>query len=104
MLESIKDLKEVNGKPVLVLEELHVQHPEKFNELGIVDYEWFEREIRQNRNIFVHHEADTIAFKMLTKPASEGGDLRRCQLTDLITVALHMLKYFNAKFPCREMR
>ena len=39
---------------------------------------------------------------MLTKPASEGGDLNRCQLTDLITAGLIMLKYLNKDYPCEE--
>jgi len=53
-------------------------------------------------NIFVRHDVDSISFNMLTSPASEGGDLNRCQSTDLISVALEMIKYFNSKFPCKE--
>ena len=56
--------------------------------------------MRKNFPIAIDDESETISFKVMTKPASEGG--RGCQLTDLIEVALHQLKYFNAKFPCRE--
>ncbi|QDP68116.1 MAG: hypothetical protein Unbinned5081contig1003_48 [Prokaryotic dsDNA virus sp.] len=102
MINSIKSLKEVNGKPVCVMDELREKYPEKFNESGAMDYKWFEKDIRPNFNIFVRHDVDSISFNMLTKPASEGGDLRRCQFVDLIKIGLEMLRYLNNKFPCRE--
>jgi hypothetical protein len=101
-MESITYLKEVNGKPICVMDELREKYPEKFNESGAMDYAWFEKDIRPNFNIFVRKDVESLSFNMLTKPASEGGDLNRCQLTDLITVALGQLKYLNDKFPCRE--
>lgn len=102
MINSIKHLKEINGKPICVMDDLREKYPEKFNESGAMDYNWFEKEIRPNFNIFVRHDVDSIAFNMLTKPASEGGDLNRCQFVDLVSVALEQLKYLNKKFPCRE--
>lgn len=102
MINTLKGLKEINGKPICVMDDLRKQFPEKFNESGAMDYKWFETEIRPNFNIFLRHDVDSISFNMLTKPASEGGDLSRCQLTELITTAKIMLEYLNAKFPCRE--
>ena len=102
MMNSIKHLKEINGKPICVMDHLREKHPEKFNESGAMDYKWFESDIRPNFNIFVRHDVDSIAFNMLTKPASEGGDLSRCQWSDLVTLGLEQLKYLNNKFPCRE--
>jgi hypothetical protein len=102
MLNTIKDLKEVNGKPICVMDDLKEKHPEKFNESGAMDYKWFEKDIRPNFNIFVRHDVDSIAFNMLTKPANAGGDLNKCQLTELISVAKHMLEYLNKDYPCRE--
>ena len=102
MLNTIKGLKEVNGKPICVMDDLRELHPEKFNESGAMDYKWFEENIRPNFNIFVRHDVDSISFNMLTKPAAEGGDLNRCQLTELISVAKHMLEYLNVDYPCRE--
>ena len=101
-METIKNLKEINGKPICVMDDLRELHPEKFNESGAMDYKWFEKDIRPNFNIFVRHDVDSIAFNMLTRPASEGGDLNRCQLVDLITTGMEMLKYLNEKFPCKE--
>lgn len=102
MINSLKDVTEINGKPICVMDDLREKHPEKFNESGAMDYKWFESDIRPNFNIFLRHDVDSLSFNMLTKPASEGGDLNRCQLTDLIAGALEMLKYFNNKFPCKE--
>ena len=84
------------------MDDLREKFPEKFNESGAMDSKWFEEEIRPNFNIFVRHDVDSISFNMLTKPASEGGDLNRCQWSDLVTLGLEQLKYLNGKFPCKE--
>ena len=55
-----------------------------------------------DKQVKIDHENEEITFKMLTKPASEGGDLSKCQCVDLIKVGLHQLKYLNDRFPCRE--
>lgn len=102
MLNEIKHLDNVNGKKICVMDDLREKFPEKFNESGAMDYKWFEQDIRPNYNIFVRHDVDSIAFNMLTKPASEGGDLNRCQWTELVKMGLEMLKYFQEKYPCRE--
>ena len=94
-INSIKDL----GRTSRVKLMSNDERPLKEN--GEIDWDKFD-EVREEYPICVDHEKDMISFKMLTKPASEGGDLRNAQLTDLIEVALHMLKYFNEKFPCRE--
>ena len=102
MIEALKGVERINGKPICVMDELREKYPEKFNESGSMDYKWFETEIRPHFNIFLRHDVDSLTFNMLTKPASEGGDLNRCQLTELIGAALIMLKHLNKDFPCRE--
>ena len=102
MIGSLKNVQEINGKKICVMDELREKYPEKFNESGSMDYQWFEKEIRPNYNIYVRHDVDSLTFNMLTKPASEGGDLNKCQLTDLITTALIMLEHLDAKFSCPE--
>ena len=102
MINSLKNVKKINGKPILVMDELREKYPEKFNESGSMDYKWFEESIRPNYNIYLRHDVDSLAFNMLTKPASEGGDLNRCQWVDLVATGLEILKYLNDKFPCRE--
>jgi len=102
MINTLKNVESINGKPICVMDDLREKYPEKFNESGAMDYKWFESEIRPNFNIFLRHDVDSLSFNMLTKPANEGGDLNRCQLVDLIHTSLTMLKYLNEKFPCRE--
>lgn len=100
MINSIKDLKEVNGKEIVIMDELREKFSEKFNESGQMDYKWFESEIRPSKHIYVRHDKDSLTFNMMTKPASEGG--KGCQFTDLIEVAIHMCHYLNTKYPCRQ--
>lgn len=102
MIEPLREMDNINGKPILHMDDLREKFPEKFNESGAMDYKWFEKEIRPNYNIYIRHDVDSISFNMLTKPASEGGDLNRCQATELIKTALHLIQYYNGKFPCRE--
>lgn len=102
MIGTLKDVKEINGKPICVMDDLREKHPEMFNESGAMDYKLFEKNIRPNFNIFLRHDVDSLTFNMLTKPASEGGDLNKCQLVDLIHTANIMLEYLNNKFPCEE--
>ena len=101
MINEIKELKSVScGGEIVDMMALKEKFPERFSESGQMDYKWFESEIRPNKHIYVRHDVDSIAFTMMTEPASKGG--KGCQFTDLIEVALHMLQYFNNKFPCRE--
>lgn len=103
MINSLKHLKQINGKKIIHMDELRERFPQHFNpESGQMDYKWFEKEIRPNYNIYIRHDVDSLTFNILTKPASEGGDLKRCQWSDLVAVGLEQLKYLNKKFPCRE--
>lgn len=102
-MESIKDLESVPcGGKIINMDKLKEENPEKFTcgNGSQMDYGWFEREIRPFFNVYTRDDVDSLSFTMMTKPASEGGS--GCQLTDLVEVALHQLKFFQAKFPCRE--
>lgn len=93
MINTLKGITAIDGK--LVLQE------RVYNANGSINWEKTD-EARETHPIFVDHDVDMISFKMLTKPASEGGNMEMCQLTTLIATAKHMLEYLNAKFPCRE--
>jgi len=95
MINSLKDVKEINGKKVITDEE----RPTPFS--GEVDWESFDS-MRDEFPICIDHEKDMISFKMMTKSVSEGGDLRNAQFTELVGAGLQILKYLNAKLPCRE--
>lgn len=94
-INTLKNVKFINDKKVMTNDE----RPK--NADGSIDWDAFD-EIRNEFPICIDHEKDMISFKMLTKPESEGGDLRNAQLTDLIETSLIMLRYLNNKFPCRE--
>lgn len=89
-INSLKDLKEINGKPIK-----HIVDG------CMVRGDWNKDSIADEK-LVIDHDYDHISFNMLTKPASEGGDLNRCQWSDLVATGLEMLKYQNDRFPCRE--
>lgn len=95
MILSLAGLKDINGKKVMTNED------RPLDDEGNVDWEAFDK-MRDEFPICIDHEKDMISFKMLTKPESEGGDLRNAQLVDLAATALTILDHLNAKFPCRE--
>lgn len=95
MINTLKYIKEINGKKVMT----NSERPKTAS--GEVDWDAFV-EMRESHPICIDHEKDMISFKMLTKPASEGGNLENAQLTELVSTAKVMLEYLNAKFPCRE--
>ena len=93
MINSLKEIVEIEGKGVL---QDRVRFPN-----GEIDWVATDK-AREEDPIFIDHEVDMISFKMLTKPASEGGNLNLCQWSDLVATGLAQLQYFNNKFPCRE--
>ena len=96
MLNSLKGVKEINGKKVMTNDDrpIHV-------DTGEVDWSGFD-EMREEYPICVDHAKDMISFKILTKPASGGGDLRNAQWFDMVATGLEILKYLNKDYPCRE--
>lgn len=98
-INTLKGITEINGKKVCDLNA--VKNLESLKTDGVFDWDKFD-EFRKDFPISIDHENDMISFKMLTKPASEGGNLELCQLTELITAGKLMLVYLNDKFPCGE--
>lgn len=100
-LETLNNLKEVNGFKVVVMDELRTKYPEKFNESGAMDYKWFEKDIRPFNFIYVRHDVNSLSFTLQNGPVKEKG-VNGCQITDVIEVAKHMITELNEKFPCPE--
>jgi hypothetical protein len=97
MINSVKHLTDINGSKIMTNED----RPMCVDKQGNDSVDWDASDVmREEFPICVDHEKDMISFKMLTKPASEGGNLQLCQLTDLVSMAYEMLQYFNQKFPC----
>ena len=100
-LESLKDILEVGGEKVLIMDKLRTEKPELFNESGQMDYKLFEKDIRPNYHIYVRHDVGSVSFTIQDGPIEEVGK-NGCQWYHMVEIALLMIKSLNAKFPCRE--
>lgn len=100
-LETLKGVTEINGEKVITMDDLREKFPERFTETGAMDHKWFEERIRPNAFIYVRHDKNSISFTLQNGPIKEVGK-NGCQVTDMITVAKHIIELLNAKFPCRE--
>jgi hypothetical protein len=101
MLETMKGVTQINGEPVVIMDELREKFPEKFNESGSMDYTWFEKDIRPNNFIYVRHDKNSLSFTLQHGAIKEVGK-NGCQVVDVIAAAKHILEELNKKFPCRE--
>lgn len=97
-LETLKHIKTIDGFDVIVMDELQEKHPERFNEDGGMEWEWFETEIRPNYFIYLRHDKNSIALTMQNGPIKENG-VNGCQVDTIIATALAIVKGLNAKFP-----
>ena len=70
-LETLKDVNEIGGFPVIVMDNLRQKYPYKFNESGAMDYQWFEAEIRPFNFIYVRHDVNSISFTLQNGPIKE---------------------------------
>lgn len=100
-LETLKNIKELGGFPVVIMDELREQYPERFNESGAMDYAWFERDIRPQNFVYVRHDVNSISFTIQNGPVKENG-VNGCQVDTLVHAAAHMIRELNKKYPCRE--
>jgi len=101
-LETLKDVKEIDGFGVIVMDELREKYPERFNESGAMDYPWFEKEIRPKNFIYVRNDKNSIAFTIQSGPIKEVGGVNGCQVDTIIDCAKKIIEGLNERFPCRE--
>lgn len=100
-LETLKNITEINGEKIIVMDELREKYPEKFNESGAMDWQWFENEIRPHNFIYVRHDKNSLSFTVQNGPIKENGK-NGCQVVDIIAIAKHIIEELNKKNPCRE--
>lgn len=100
-LETLKNVSEINGEKIIVMDELRAQYPERFTETGAMDHKWFEETIRPNAFIYVRHDKNSLSFTLQNGPIKENGK-NGCQVVDIIAVAKHIIEQLNKNFPCRE--
>lgn len=100
-LETLKDVSEIGGFDVVVMDELREKYPERFTESGQMDWKWFETEVRPNKFIYVRHDKNSISFTIQNGPIKENG-VNGCQVLTLIQTAEKIIEELDNKFPCRE--
>ncbi len=100
-LETLKDVTEIGGFDVVVMDNLREKYPEKFNESGGMDYVWFENEIRPKNFIYLRHDKNSLSFTIQNGPIKENG-INGCQVDTLIEAAKLIIEGLNKQFPCRE--
>lgn len=100
-LETLKDVKEIGGFPVAVMDDLKKTNPELFGESGAMDYKVFEKEFRPKYPVQIRHDKNSISFTIQNGPVKENG-VNGCMVDTLIHAAKHIIEGLNKKFPCRE--
>ena len=100
-LETLKGRKEIGGFKIVVMDELRAKYPEKFNDSGSMDYNWFEKEIRPNNFIYVRNDVNSISFTIQNGAVKESG-VNGCQVDTLIETAKIMIEKLNESFQCSE--
>jgi hypothetical protein len=100
-LETINGITEIGGFDVVVMDEIRNKYPEKFNESGSMDWQWFEKEIRPNHFIYVRNDKNSISFTIQNGPIKENG-VNGCQVDTVIEAAKLIIEGLNKQFPCRE--
>jgi hypothetical protein len=101
-LETLKDVKEIGGFAVVIMDDLKKIFPERFSGPNSqMDYKWFEAEIRPKNFIYVRQDVNSIAFTIQKGPIKEAG-VNGCQVDTIINAARHILNGLNARFPCEE--
>lgn len=100
-LETLKDVTEVGGFGVVVMDDLREKYPEKFNDSGAMDYQWFEKDIRPTNFIYVRNDKNSLSFTIQNGPIKEVG-VNGCQVDTVIETAKLIIEGLNKKFPCRE--
>lgn len=100
-MKTLKNVKEIGGFKVVDMDELRKNHPDKFNEHGAVNSEWFEKEIAPDSFIFVQSKPNSISFTIQSAPVQDVG-INGCQVDTIIETAKLILEGLNENIPCRE--
>lgn len=100
-LKTLKDVRELGGFTVVVMDELRERFPEKFNPSGQMDWHWFEKDIRPHHFIYVRHDKNSLSFTLQDGPIKENG-VNGCQVDTIIAAARKILEGLNNEHPCRE--
>lgn len=96
ILKNIKN--NIGGFQVIVMDELRDKYPDKFNESGSMNYQWFEKEIRPRYFIYVRQDVNSISFTLQNGHMKEVG-INGCGIDTLIHAAIMLLEESNKQLP-----
>jgi hypothetical protein len=99
-LETLKGIKEIGGFKVLDQNNLESSHPELHKD-GKLDWDKFDKEVKPNYPITIHHDRNILSFTIQNGPIKENG-VNGCQVDTVIETAKIIVEGLNKKFPCRE--
>jgi len=102
-LEVLKDVKDIGGFEVVVMDDLRESMPELFPEalMGQMDYVVFERDIRTNKFVYIRNDKNSITFNLQSGPVKEVG-VNGCQIDTIIEAAKILIEKHNQIYPCYE--
>jgi len=100
-LEMLKGIEYIGGFAVINMDSLRDICPDKFNESGAMDYQWFEKDIRPHNFIYTRYDKNSISFTLQNGPIKEVGT-NGCQIDTVIETAKIILEGLNKEIPCRE--
>lgn len=100
-LEIFTRTDRIGNFEVIDMDGLRKEFPDKFNESGAMNYEWFEADIRPHHFIYVRQDKQSISFTLQNGPIEEVG-LNGCQVETIIEAGKIILASLNFKHPCRE--
>lgn len=100
-LETLNEIKKIGQFDVIIMDDLRNKFPEKFNESGAMDWNWFEKEIRPSHFIYVRKDKNSIAFTVQNGPVKQVG-VNGCQVDEIIEAAKLIIEGLNKNFSCRE--
>lgn len=102
-LETLKDVEEIGGFSVVIMDDLKKKFPERFSgPSSQMDYAWFEKEIRPKNFIYIRQDVNSIAFTIQNGPTKKDGvnvNVNGCQVDTIIHAAKMILEGLNKNFP-----
>ena len=100
-LGTLKDVKEIDGFEIVVMDTLREKQPELFRPDGSMIYHEFDKRIRPNYFIYVRNDKNSISFNLQNGPIKEVG-VNGCQVDTLIAAAMEIVQGLDKYFPCQE--
>ena len=98
MLKLIDGITTLANNNVVVMDKLREEYPDKFNETGSMNREWFEKEIRNKYHIYLRKDVNSVAFKLKDDDKCAVG----CNLSPMISFLIETVHGSSIKHDKKE--